>query len=339
MSEKLSAPAKAFGQPASTKEFESWLADKLDEQNAGKKFKDAKGYGWSAIIAGIVSVMLLIGMIITFVKDEEIGTRFYLLITFLAIAIITTITLSIAWSKIKAKNTSMILEGLPKQIYKEYFKRVYPDSPMKFEGLKASKMFPGTKNLNFSVDGEFIQWDIEEHTEKRTRKTKDGTQTYTVYIMQYDLIATSKKLNDFEEIHMAKRWLKHAPKKPGPDEFVSASMSFNKKYKITTNNPDKMQVTKLFDPSVIQYFDEMETFNPNTNSLSIKDGRVWFGWRSGDSEHPWNVKLNDFSYLSLDQETAAQKITQKITTDFNRFYQNFETLRPFDFYHLYSQLS
>jgi hypothetical protein len=40
--------------------------------------------------------MLLIGMIITFVKDEEIGTRFYLLITFLAIAIITTITLSIA---------------------------------------------------------------------------------------------------------------------------------------------------------------------------------------------------------------------------------------------------
>jgi hypothetical protein len=51
-------------------------------------------------------------------------------------------------------------------------------------------------------------------------------------------------------------------------------MSFNKKYKVTTTNPDKLQVTKLFDPSVIQYFDDMETFNPNTNSLSIEDGKV-----------------------------------------------------------------
>jgi len=338
MKEKLSAPAKAFGQPATTKEFEKWLADKLDEQNAGKKFKDTKAYGWSAIISGIVTVMLLIGMVFAFVHDDMYGTRFYLLVTFLALGIITTITLSIVWSKVRTQNTVMVLEGLPDHLYQEYFARVYPNSPIKFEGLKPSKMFPGTKNLNFSVDGEFIQWDIEEHTEKRTRQTKDGTETYTVYVMNYDLIATSKKLNDFQEIHMAKRWLKHAPKKPGADEFVSASMSFNKKYKVTTTNPDKLQVTKLFDPSVIQYFDDMETFNPNTNSLSIEDGKVWFSWKSGDSDHPWHVKLNDFAYLNLDQDNAAQKITQKLTTDFNRFYQNFETLRPFDFYHLYPQI-
>jgi len=53
-------------------------------------------------------------------------------------------------------------------------------------------------------------------------------------------------------------------------------MSFNKKYKVTTTNPDKLQVTKLFDPSVIQYFDEMAVFNPNVDNLTIEDGRVWF---------------------------------------------------------------
>jgi hypothetical protein len=36
-------------------------------------------------------------------------------------------------------------------------------------------------------------------------------------------------------------------------------MSFNKKYKVTTNAPDKMQVTRLFDPSVINYFDELDS--------------------------------------------------------------------------------
>jgi len=51
----------------------------------------------------------------------------------------------------------MILEALPTNLYQEYFQRVYPTSPIKFEGLKGSKIFPGTKNLNFSVNGEVIQ--------------------------------------------------------------------------------------------------------------------------------------------------------------------------------------
>jgi len=39
--------------------------------------------------------MLLIGMVFAFVHDDLYGTRFYLLVTFLALGIITTITLSI----------------------------------------------------------------------------------------------------------------------------------------------------------------------------------------------------------------------------------------------------
>jgi len=99
----------------------------------------------------------------------------------------------------------MILDALPDNLYQEYFQRVYPNSPLKFDGLKRSRVFPGTYNLNFSIGEEFIRWDIEEHTEERSRRTDDGWETYTVYIMQYTLVASSEKLKGFEEIHMAKR--------------------------------------------------------------------------------------------------------------------------------------
>jgi len=71
----------------------------------------------------------------------------------------------------------------------------------------------------------------------------------------------------------------------------------------------------------------------------LGDGLVWFSWTSDDSETPWHVKLDDFAYLNLDQDTAVQQITLKLTRDFNRFYQNFATLRPFDFYHIYPQIN
>jgi len=323
-----------------TTAFESWLSSKLDEQNAGKKFRDPTGYRWGAISCGILDFILLIIVIYNYVDaDDNLGTKFFLPLSFLIISVIATIILTIIWARIKTENTSMILEALPDNLYQEYFQRVYPNSPLKFDGLKRSRVFPGTYNLNFSIGEEFIRWDIEEHTEERSRRTDDGWETYTVYIMQYTLVASSEKLKGFEEIHMAKRWLKHAPKNPGANEFVSPSMSFNKKYKVTTNNPDKMQVTKLFDPSVIQYFDEMAVFNPHVNHICLGDGLVWFSWTSDDSETPWHVKLDDFAYLNLDQDTAVQQITLKLTRDFNRFYQNFATLRPFDFYHIYPQIN
>jgi hypothetical protein len=99
-----------------------------------------------------------------------------------------------------------------------------------------------------------------------------------------------------------------------------------------------MQVTRLIDPSVIEYFDNLDSLGSPINTWQITNGKAYISWTSGDSLKPWGGNLYKFEYLNANAINYGQKITERLSNDFQLFFITFHQFRPFDFYHLYSQL-
>jgi len=88
-----------------------------------------------------------------------------------------------------------------------------------------------------------------------TKKQNNLDSSLFNFSMQYTLVATTKKLDEFDLMSISPRNDPKSAKNPEVNEFISPSMSFNQKYIVTSNNPDRIPVTRVFDPSVIHYFD------------------------------------------------------------------------------------
>jgi hypothetical protein len=79
------------------------------------------------------------------------------LIVILFVAFIVMVI--VAFSLLKNKNNSnrqILFNGLPITIYQDYFEKAFPNSPLKFEGLRESKLYPSFNSLVFSINGEEI---------------------------------------------------------------------------------------------------------------------------------------------------------------------------------------
>jgi hypothetical protein len=56
----------------------------------------------------------------------------------------------------KNTNERALPNTLPEDIYRIFFEKAFPNSPLKFEGLKASEIYPHSASLVFSINGEEI---------------------------------------------------------------------------------------------------------------------------------------------------------------------------------------
>jgi trans-aconitate methyltransferase len=100
-----------------------------------------------------------------------------------------------------------------------------------------------------------------------------------------------------------------------------------------------MQVTRLFDPSVINYFDELDSLGSPISHWNITNGKAFVTWSSGDALKPWKANLNTFRYLKPNSKNYTQQITEYLNKDFQLFFITFHQFRPFDFYRLYPKLN
>jgi len=87
-------------------------------------------------------------------------------------------------------------------------------------------------------------------------------------------VAYSNKLTNCEGILLTKRFSSSVPKTGNDFNLASASMSFNKKFKITTLNADQHPAAKIFNPSVVQYFDEMNYVSSHFDLLEFHDNSI-----------------------------------------------------------------
>jgi len=344
MQEQSNTPTNAFGQPANTKEFEKYLKKEIkDAWKSEKQFKGKKNY-WKIYeklaiiflslfiisIVGTVTLAKTCGVIpITFAFMTLEVISFFLMIIFYILFWVAVDNPPKAWY---SKQT------LPNDIYEQYYKLVYPNAPLKFKGIRPSSVFENTNAFVFVIHDELIEWNITENEVEQTEYHKNGPDTtYFVYLLAFALVATVKKLDGYEEITITKREGQKPDKNDQTNEFISSSMSFNKKYKVTSESPDQLQVTKIFDPSVIHYFDETQfDIFPK---VTLNNGKAVVSWISPPSLASWDVDLDNWMWIHEGWENDINEITNKITRDFNYFFQIFEILRPFDFYHLYPQLS
>jgi len=95
----------------------------------------------------------------------------------------------------------------------------------------------------------------------------------TSHVLRCSLKAYSPKLTDCEGILLTKRGGK-ARIDGGAHDFISPSMSFNKKFKITVLGTNQHTVAKIFDPSVIQAFDEMTYLSPRADIIEFHNDYV-----------------------------------------------------------------
>jgi len=328
-----------FGGTVSTANFEQWLATKLDPPvivKTTRKQKQIKIYGWTALgtFIGAVVFMLITWLIARVAPSAD--TIYFLLGLTSSILATVALVFSILWlaNFISYRPKKAKPQEIPRNIYSQYYKLVYPGSPLKFNDVVPSTVYPGTKMLSFSIGNDFIEWNVCE-----TKKQNNLDSSLFNFSMQYTLVATTKKLDEFDLMSISPRNDPKSAKNPEVNEFISPSMSFNQKYIVTSNNPDRIPVTRVFDPSVIHYFDTHDSWNIKANQILLGNGKATITWSSGLGTNPWDATIDDFSRIELGYEDDVQAITDKVTRDFNRFFINFDALRPFDFYHLYPQIN
>jgi len=344
MSQNKLTPVQPFGQPADTKNFEKWLATKLNppviQQVQPVKKKPAAVFGWLALGSGILAIIILIIIQVKAIKSMEdskafesgafiAGMVFFFLFCGLTLTFLIIWIVRLAGNKPVKPRTKP--QQIPRNIYSQYYKLVYPGCPLRFNDVRPSNVYPGTKMLSFCVGDEFIEWSVNEGLQKN-----DGT---TFFSFEYTLVATSRRLDEFDTVVIGPRIEAKSADKPEENEFVSPSISFNQKYKVTSNNPDRIPVTRIFDPSVIHYFDNLDEWKIRANRIRLGNGKAVITWRSGFGTTAWNAGIDNFSSLRLNNTHDVQIITQKLISDFNRFFINFDALRPFDLYHIYPKLS
>jgi hypothetical protein len=100
-----------------------------------------------------------------------------------------------------------------------------------------------------------------------------------------------------------------------------------------------MQVTRLFNPSVIEYFNQLDSLNSPINCWNITNGKAYVAWFNDVNQTPWGANLNKFEYLNFKSKTYVQQISERLENDFKLFFTTFHQFRPFDFYDLYPKLN
>jgi len=335
-------PNRVLGLSPKTQDFYNYLDDHINkniDKSKLKMFGLYKFIAWTSVsIFSFGLVVLFFGMIVLLML--ELGTWIFLILAIDGISLILSIVFFAKLKNTKRINRELLINATPDNLYNKYFEIAFPNSPLKFEGLEESTFIPNYYSFVFSINGEKIKWHIAEHSEEKTwTDSKGNTHTFTVYSLEYALGLLTKSLKGYDDITLIRKKTNRIPKEIKDNEFSAASINFNKKYKVTTTGKDKIQMTRLFDPSVVQYFDEMKEltfpYEIIVKEWYITDGLAFTHWKKIDEKEPWGANINKFEYFTFNPKNYAHKVTERLEKDFERFFSCFYYFRPFDFYKIY----
>jgi hypothetical protein len=136
------------------------------------------------------------------------------------------------------------------------------------------------------------------------------------HVLRSSLKASSPKLTDCEGILLTKRNTKGRIN-GGAHDLSSPSISFNKKFKITVLGENQHVAAKIFDPSVIQAFDEMNYISPRADLIEFHNGYVNVKWQDLiRQKDQGRYCINNFSFMNYTHHNEAKAITQKIKADY-----------------------
>jgi len=124
-----------------------------------RKEKQTKIFGWTALgtFIGFVVLILIITLLARLnLASDDVYIPLGLIMMALGIA---SFVLGILWlaNFIASRPKKAKPQEIPRNIYSQYYKLVYPGSPLKFNDVVPSTVYPGTKMLSFSIGDDFIE--------------------------------------------------------------------------------------------------------------------------------------------------------------------------------------
>jgi len=153
------------------------------------------------------------------------------------------------------------------------------------------------------------------------------------HVLCCNLTAYSPKLTNCEGIVMAKRNLKvHLEGKTY--DLATPSMTFNKKFKISIAlGAEQQMVARIFNPSVVRHFDEMNYISNRADFIAFHDGYVNVKWQDLPKQKDQGRScINNFSFMNYTYRHEAKAITKKLQEDYEWFFENLAMLQPFGLY-------
>jgi len=323
---KQNLPDTRMGMNPDTKAFEVWLTKYLKVKNSTKKFSHKILYAvlfW-IIIAGQIGG--IIGLIVVVKQTpnnqfwyDEVGSKicgFIIIFGGILACIVGPL-----WISKRNEDYRKQYENASHKFYNAFWNFCYKDKlSLIFEGLND----PNAQELIFHApNGDKIIW----------RTYEAPTDTSSKLKLHADLLAYSQKLKDCEGVVLTRCDHLETKAVRKTYDLATPSMSFNKRFKISTLGENQHAAGKIFDPSVVQYFDQMTSLSPRADAITFHDGYAVVEWCDHiGGKAQLTDGLNDFGELKMNSQNAAKIITKKIKGDYEWFFENLAMLQPFELY-------
>jgi len=322
-----------MGVDPDTKDFEAWLTEYLEAKNSSKGFNRRT---LEAVLFWIFIALMIGGIIGCIVIAKQSPAPSYppgqhqessiedlplfLCVATIILSGIFAVVSGSMWNECRKDDYRKQCKKASYEFYDVFWNYCYKDQVnLTFDGMKAH-----SQAFTFhSPNGEKIIW--------KTYIAADETSSKPALHAQ--LNAYSQKLSGCEGVFLT-RCDRLDPIILGKTyDLPTPSMSFNKRFKIRTVRENQHAAGRIFDPSVVKYFDDMTDLSPRANDMAFHDGYVTVEWSDlMDGKAYLTDCINDFSELKMNSKNAAKIITQKIKGDYVWFFENLAMLQPFELY-------
>lgn len=321
--------------------FKKWIMDRLKTMNL-KKTKSLFKSLWVWIV--LIIILIAGGLVMLILPTENfqieslpandftsIMLKIGLIIGIPSIGFLIIIGLVNAFRlKSKADKNHSILDESFNEIYQVYADEV----GLNYEGLKFIKT-SGKNSMFLEINGEAIEWIVVENVEERIRHYIDSsgrsrTKTYYVYILSYKISIDSKKLINVPLIQIKKQDKSFFKGKPvfSKNELESESIEFNRL--IDAKSEDRLALTKLFSPTVLDNFVQKGDKFLKGLVLLLENGKATTRAGGFESSVPYYAEFYNFNNVNLSTLTRiCSGIVAKVEKDFKfvkSIYEKFEPL-------------
>jgi len=345
-----------MGMHPDTKAFETWLTGQLKQRapherfNLNKQAKIDTIFFWLGVSLTVTGLVYLVVSVKTDIFNPKVNIVVSGII--LLIGLILAAVFGVLWHVHSDRKFSR-QHGTYNtyQFYNVFWEKCYQDKiPLTFEKLQCEN---DTTFTFYTPNDEKITWTAWETTDEEALKGAINVATdaaigisglgvgnqlkiKTAYVLRTELKAYSNQLTNCEGILLTKRFSSSVPKVGNAYDLATPSISFNTKFKITTLSENQHAAARIFDPSVVQFFDEMNYVSAHFDLLEFHNDAITIQWRDQVRNHDQRKHcLNNFDWVVLapwNTKRAAQKITKKIQEDYEWFFENLAMLQPFGLY-------
>lgn len=322
--------------------FRRWILKKLNVLGiVHKKTLFSKLWVWimfvSIILISIIFQLIIwnnLDFRIFFFENKYLSNIAQLLATAIILESFFIVIIFMIGNKLKVdelEDLDNVLTGSLDGIYEVYANEV----SIKDKRFKLIKVI-NKNNMLLEVNGDKIKWNISEKVNFRKKSIADsailGFDVETpIYVLNYKMLIESKKLIDVPLIQIKKQNKSIIKGNPliSEDEFSSESIEFNRL--IDAKSADRISLTKIFSPKIMDNFIKKGSNSLKGNLLLLENGEAWVNAVGLESASSYRAEFYDFNGFKFNVlNKICDSIVKKIENDFDLILKTYDLFSPLE---------